>query len=737
MKTKKELESLLQSLSLEEKVAQMLQLTGDYFSGSGISTGPESRLDLPEAMIRGAGSILNVTGNDTLYQVQKNYLEKSSSKIPLLFMADVINGFKTVFPIPLAQGCSFDPQLVRECAAVSARESAAAGLHVTFSPMADLCRDARWGRVMESTGEDVWLNRQMTRAMVEGYQGDSLDAPGTIASCVKHFAAYGAPEAGREYNSVDMSEKRLREEYLLAYHEAIQAGASMVMTAFNTVNGVPATCSQWLNRDILRGEWNFDGMVISDYSSICELIAHGVAEDEKEAAELAVKAGVDMDMVSPAYGKNLTGLVESGKVLESLVDQCVLHILELKNRLGLLDNPYRFDEAVRKEQEALIGCEAHKALARKMAGESVVLLKNHKALPLADTGQTVALIGPFADSPLLSGSWSLFCDEKDIVTVKQGMEERFHQNTIISARGCCLLEPDQVLSPFRGAPISGKEERGGRSDSSLLKEAIETAKNADTVILTLGEHPQQSGEGASKTDLTLPRRQLELLDRICEANSNVIVLLFGGRPLVIGDVLQKARAVLMAWFPGTEGGHAIADILSGDINPSARLSMCFPWCTGQAPVYYSHLRTGRPFQVGKKSIRFTSNYQDAPREPLFPFGYGLSFTEFTYRGIALDADEFSPGGAITVRGFVKNTGDRAGTETVLCYVQDVTGSTARPVKELKGFTRLQLDPGEEKAFAISVPETELRFFRADKSFGTEPGIYRIYIHDCVLECSRT
>ncbi len=737
MKTKAEVETLLQNLSLEEKVAQMLQLTGDYFTGSGISTGPESKMDLPEIMIRGAGSILNVVGDETLYTVQKNYLENSSSKIPLLFMADVINGLKTIFPIPLAQGCSFNPELVKECAGAAARESAAAGLHVTFSPMADTCRDARWGRVMESTGEDVWLNRQMARAMVEGYQGDGLDQPGSIAACVKHFAAYGAPEAGREYNSVDMSEKRLREDYLPAYHEAIRAGARMVMTSFNTVNGIPATCSQWLTRHILREEWDFDGMLISDYSSIYELIAHGVAADEQEAAQLAVTAGVDMDMVSPAYGRNLVRLVKSGRIPESLVNECVRHILDLKNRLGLLDNPYRFDETTRKEQEQLIGCQTHKELARKMAGESMVLLKNDGLLPLSDDAQTTALIGPFADSPLLCGSWSLFYEETDVVSIKQGMIERFPNHTIVTAKGCCLLEPDQELSPFRGDPISGAAERGGRSDHDLLQEAVEAARHADTVILTLGEHPQQSGEGASKTDLTLPPRQLKLLDQICSVCPNVVVLLFGGRPLVIGDMIQKSGAVLMAWFPGTEGGHAIADILSGDVNPSGRLAMCFPWCTGQEPLYYSHLQTGRPFQVGKKSLRFTSRYQDAPREPLFSFGYGLSYTEFQYSGITLDAGEFPAGGRITVRGFVKNTGSYAGTETVLCYVQDVTGSTARPVRELKGIQRLTLQPGEKKPFSISVAEEELRFYRSDGSYGTEPGIYRIYIGKEVLEINRT
>lgn len=740
MKTREEVKKLLESLSLEEKVAQMMQLTGNYFEGSNVVTGPKLHMDLSDEMIRGTGSILNVTGGDTLYEVQKKYLENSANKIPMLFMADVINGFRTVFPVPLAQGCSFNPELVKECASVSARESAAAGLHVTFSPMADLCRDARWGRVMESTGEDVWLNRQMTRAMVEGYQGRDLEAEGTVAACVKHFAAYGAPEAGREYNSVDMSEKRLREEYLPAYKEAVDAGAGLVMTSFNTVNGIPATASRWLNRRILREEWNFDGVLISDYSAIYELLMHGVAETVEEAAELGIRAGVDMDMVSPAYGENLVNLVRQGRVEETLVDECALRILELKNRLGLLDNPYRFDEETRRRQQECMGCPDHRAAARKLAGESMVLLKNDGVLPLkaGKSDSKIALIGPFADSRLLCGSWSMFYEMEDVVTVKEGLADRFGAEQIVTAPGCCILDRDQEFLPFKGTKLSGAKERedlGNRSDEELLEEAASLAAEADTVILTLGEHPQQSGEGGARTDLTLPACQLRLLETVCQSCKNVVVLLFSGRPLAVKEAAERASAVLAVWFPGTEGGNAAADILSGDVNPSGRLAMSFPYCTGQEPLCYSHLPTGRPSVKGSEN-RFTSAYLDAPVEPLFPFGYGLSYTEFRYRDVRVSSSRIETGGEVTVRGMVKNTGGRAGAETVLCYVQDAAGSTARPVKELKGFQKLDLEPGEEKEFSFVIREEELRFFTAEGKYATEPGLYRIYVGDSVTEMYR-
>ena len=739
MKTQAEVKELLQSMSLEEKVSQMLQLTGDYFEGSGIVTGPEYRMDLPDNMINGAGSILNVTGIDTLYEVQKKHLENSPNQIPMLFMADVINGFKTVFPIPLAQGCSFNPELVKEGAAVSARESAAAGLHVTFSPMVDLCRDARWGRVMESTGEDVWLNRQMGRAMVEGYQGESLEEEGTVAACVKHFAAYGAPEAGREYNSVDMSEKKLREEYLPVYKEAVDAEVGLVMTSFNTINGIPATGNQWLNRQILREEWGFEGVLISDYSAIHELISHGVAETEEDAAELGIRAGVDIDMVSPAYGMNLEKMVRQGRVPMTMVDECVYHILELKNRLGLLDNPYRYDEESRKRQQECLGSQDHKDAARRMAGESMVLLKNDGVLPLkGEDHENIALIGPFADSNLLCGSWSLFYNQDEVVTVQVGLTERFGQAHVSTAKGCCILDSDQEFMPFKGSLISGEEERKaleGKSDEYLLDEAVALAKNSHTVILTLGEHPQESGEGGAKTDLTLPQCQLNLLDAVCRECKHVVVLLFSGRPLVIREIANKAQAVIAAWFPGTEGGRAIADILSGDVNPSGRLAMSFPYSTGQEPLCYSHLNTGRPAGEGRRS-RFSSTYIDAPVQPLYPFGYGLSYTDFQYRDVKLDKQELMVGGEVTVHGFVKNIGDCAGAETVLCYVQDVLGSTARPGRELKGFQKIYLQPGEEKEFSIVIKEDELRFYTADGIFATEKGDYRIYVEDIVLKMKR-
>lgn len=739
MKTKKQVRELLENLSLPEKAAQLIQLTGNFFEGSGIETGPSMGVELPPEMVRHAGSILNVTGAETLRKVQENYLKNSKNKIPLLFMADVINGYRTVFPIPLAQGCSFNPELVKAGAKASARESAAAGLHVTFSPMADLCRDSRWGRVMESTGEDVWLNRRMVRAMVEGYQGDSLDTPQTVAACVKHFAAYGAPEAGREYNSVDMSEKKLLEEYLPAYKEAVEAGCALVMTSFNTLNGIPATANKWLNREILREQWGFDGVLISDYAAIHELMEHGVAETEDQAAELGIRAGVDMDMVSPAYGNHLVKLVEEGFIPEEMVDECVLHILELKNRLGLLDNPFRFDQETMDREQACLGCKEHKELAKSLAGESMVLLKNEGILPISErsSGKKIALIGPFADSRLLCGSWSMFYQEEEVVTLQQGMEEVFGVDRLLTAEGSFLLEKEEEFLPFKGQPITGREERerSGKTDEELLREAVGLASEADVVILTLGEHPQQSGEGGARTNLCLPGCQRKLLKEICKVNQKVAVLLFSGRPLAIPEVEEKAQAILQVWFPGTEGGSAMADILSGRMVPSGRLAMSFPWCVGQEPLAYSRLSTGRPVRPDQPN-RFSSGYIDAPDRPLYPFGFGLSYTAFSYRDVRLDKKEFGKGEDFCVKGTVKNTGEYPGAETVLCFVQDVCGSTARPERELKGFEKIFLRQEEEVEFSITIKEEELRFITAEGVFETEPGIYRVFAGGETLEIRR-
>lgn len=730
------LQELLGQMTLEEKTAQMVQLSGDYFEGSGITTGPNGRMALPETVLRNTGSTLNVAGRETLKEVQKHYLENSRLKIPMLFMADIINGFRTVFPIPLGQSCSFNPELVKEGAKIAAREGAAEGLHVTFSPMSDLCRDARWGRVMESFGEDVYLNCQMTRAMVEGYQQEGIENPGTLASCAKHFAGYGAPEGGREYNSVDLSEKKLKEEYLPAYQAAVDAGCELMMTSFNTLNGIPSSANVWLNQEILRKEWGFDGVLISDYGALKELEVHGAAEGEREAAELAVKASVDMDMVSSVYGGNLANLVNDGVIEEAFLDQAVLRILRLKDRLGLFENPYRYDEETAKAEEREIFNSNHRETARKLAEESMVLLTNRGVLPISEDAH-IALIGPFADSKKIYGSWSLFAQEDQVVSLCEGMESICGKEHIAYAMGSCFLDSETEFMTFRNQLISGKTERKelGKTDEELLKEAEMAAEKAEVIVLALGEHPQQSGEGAARAAIGLPRCQLNLLHRLWAMGKPIAVILFSGRPLEVQKVVEEADALLLGWFPGSEGGSAAANLLTGRVNPSGRLAMSFPYCVGQEPLSYVHFRTGRPSQGEKQ--RFQIGYQDVPDHPLFSFGYGLSYTSFQYENLMADDSQFTENGILKISGKVKNVGNCDGTETVLCYIQDVCGSTARPVKELKAFQRVHLKAGECKEFSFEIKEQNLRFVTADGAFRTELGKYRIFAGGMETEVVRT
>lgn len=734
MLSREQLDQLLGDMSLEEKIGQMIQLTGYYFTGSGVETGPASEMRIPEDILKSTASVLNVTGAKRLKEVQENYIKENPHRIPLVFMADVIHGFRTVFPIPLAQGCSFDPQLVKECASVAARESAAAGLHVTFSPMADLVRDPRWGRCMESTGEDVYLNGQMARAAVEGYQGESLTDEGTIGACLKHFAGYGAAEGGRDYNTVDMSELSLREQYLPAYREAVKAGTALVMTSFNTVNGIPASANRWLNEEILRKEWGFDGVLISDYSAIYELIFHGVAENEEEAGKLAVEAGVDMDMVSPVYGGTLKKMAEEGRISEELIDRSARRVLELKNRLGLFDSPFRSEKWMEREEEIMY-CECHRRTARKMAEESMVLLKNDGILPVRPENlskKTVALIGPYARSRELGSVWSMFLQEEEVVNLEEGFNNAFTEDSdwmgirLLVEEGAPILDPGEELTPFKGPILVNDWKEKGIDREEALARAVKAAKEADVVILALGEHKQYSGEGASKASLRLSKVQQHLFEEVNQANPNTVVVLFSGRPLIFPEIKQKAAAVLQAWRPGTEGGDAVARVLTGKVNPSGRLSMSFPKAEGQIPVYYNHLRTGRPAQEGSRE-RFVSTYRDLDGEPAYPFGYGLSYTEFSYGSVSTNKEEYGLMEEIQACVVVENTGKIPGYEVVQCYVQDMVGSTARPVRELKGFKRIWLEPGEKETVSFTITEEQTRMITGKGTWETEPGTFRIYI----------
>ena len=713
--TKEELLHLLHQMTTQEKCRELMQLPMEAFTDTDISTGPCEDLELTDEKMAQVGSILSLTGAEWTRKVQEEHLKNNRLNIPLLFMADIINGYKTIFPIPLAQGCTFDPDLVRQLAEAAAREGAAAGVHVTFSPMADLVRDPRWGRVMESTGEDPYLNGIMAEQMVKGYQGNDLKEEGRLAACVKHFAGYGAPLGGREYNQVELSERTLLEDYLPAYEKAVRAGARLVMSSFNTLERVPSTGNRKLMREILRGKMGFQGVLISDYAAVKELIAHGLAEDEAEAARLALEAGVDIDMMSRCYSDFLCGQIERGEVAQELLDEAVLRVLELKNDLGLFENPFK-DGSPEKEKELLL-CEKHRSLAQKAAEESFVLLKNEENMLPLSKEETTAFIGPFGEEKGLLGAWALFADREDTVTVKEGVERLCPGQ--IWAKGCEILEPGQKW--LRGyIPIA--EETWKQTEEAAeekLKEAVEAAEKADRVVLLLGEQELESGESGSCGHIGLPPSQMKLLKAVVQVNPNLVLVVFSGRPLILTEACAYAKAVLFAWMPGTQGGPAVANVLYGYSNPSGKLTMTFPYHMGQIPVYYSDFATGRPQMPG---------YIDIPKEPLYPFGYGLSYTEYAYSPVKLDQKVLdSQTDVIHASVRVKNTGNMEGREAVQMYIQDVKGSVSRPVRQLKGFQKISLAPGEEKEVRFEIREEMLRFWTIDMEYRSEPGRFRVWI----------
>ena len=713
--TKEELLHLLHQMTTQEKCRELMQLPMEAFTETDISTGPCEDLELTDEKMAQVGSILSLTGAEWTRKVQEEHLKNNRLNIPLLFMADIINGYKTIFPIPLAQGCTFDPDLVRQLAEAAAREGAAAGVHVTFSPMADLVRDPRWGRVMESTGEDPYLNGIMAEQMVKGYQGNDLKEEGRLAACVKHFAGYGAPLGGREYNQVELSERTLLEDYLPAYEKAVRAGARLVMSSFNTLERVPSTGNRKLMREILRGKMGFQGVLISDYAAVKELIAHGLAEDEAEAARLALEAGVDIDMMSRCYSDFLCGQIERGEVAQELLDEAVLRVLELKKDLGLFENPFK-DGSPEKEKELLL-CEKHRSLAQKAAEESFVLLKNEENMLPLSKEETTAFIGPFGEEKGLLGAWALFADREDTVTVKEGVERLCPGQ--IWAKGCEILEPGQKW--LRGyIPIAEETwKQTAETAEEKLIEAVEAAGKADRVVLLLGEQELESGESGSCGHIGLPPSQMKLLKAVAQVNPNLVLVVFSGRPLILTEACAYAKAVLFAWMPGTQGGPAVANVLYGCSNPSGKLTETFPYHMGQIPVYYSDFATGRPQMPG---------YIDIPKEPLYPFGYGLSYTEYAYSPVKLDQKVLdSQTDVIHASVRVKNTGNMEGREAVQMYIQDVKGSVSRPVRQLKGFQKISLAPGEEKEVRFEIREEMLRFWTIDMEYRSEPGRFRVWI----------
>jgi len=703
---------LLAQMTLTEKIGQMFQTDPVTFFRSVNSpiqvntpvTGPVHERVIGKEYIYNIGSILSATDAETAYQIQKQYLEQNRLKIPLLFMFDIIHGFRTIFPIPLGLACSWDPDLVEATSRVAAAEGAASGIKVTFAPMVDLVRDPRWGRVMESPGEDPLLNGRMAAAYVRGFQGDDLAAPDTVAACVKHFAAYGAAEGGRDYNTVDMSEGTLRNDYLPAYKAGIDAGAEMVMTSFNVVDGVPATTNAFLLRKILREEWGFQGVVISDYTSLAETILHMTSRDGADAARKGLEAGLDIEMMSTEYISHLERLVKEGVVDEALIDEAVRRILALKFKLGLFDDPFRYINLEREKQAHLKP--EYRRLAREAAAKSLVLLKNDGILPLRKDVKSIAIVGPFADSGRILGGWSALGKPEEAVTLRQGIVNKLGDGAVVKAAvGCDWLS----------------------EDDSGFREALETAVSADVVILALGERDDMSGEGGSRAYLNVPGLQQRLAEEVLKLGKPTVLVLFNGRPLELKWFHDRVPAILEAWYPGTEGGNAIADVLFGDVNPSAKLTMSFPYTVGQIPVYYNCLNTGRPKGHEDNDYRFVSKYLDIPNSPLYPFGYGLSYTEFEYSDAALSGDTLQPGGTVKVKVNVTNTGDREGEEIVQLYVRDLWGSTARPLLQLKDFRKIRLAPGEAATVEFAIVPDMLKYFTAQKKFEVEPGDFKVFV----------
>lgn len=705
MSEQRRLEDILQNMTLDEKIAQLQQLAAPFYDEAGdegLITGPMESLGITAETVKNAGSVLGIAGAEKVISVQRAHMANNKHGIPLLFMADIVHGFKTIFPIPLAMGCSWDLELAERSAQIAAKEAAVSGLHVTFAPMADLVRDPRWGRVMESTGEDPYLNALFARAMVRGFQGQDLrNDTGRVASCVKHFAAYGLAEGGREYNTVDLSERQLREYYLPAYKAAVDEGAEMVMTSFNTVEGIPATGNRKLMRELLRGEWEFDGVVISDWGAVGELIAHGVAEDDREAALRAIRAGVDIEMMTSAYVHRLAGLVSEGVVDESLIDEAVLRILRLKEKLGLFEHPLRGADP--EAEREIVYCREHLDAAKELAVKSCVLLKNEGVLPLK-LEQRIALIGPFAQSGDILGNWSWTGSRETAVRLGSAMQA-FGGSGIVMAEGCSI---DDITE-------------------QQLEEAVKAAEDADVIVLALGEASEMSGEAASRTNIKLPEAQLRLVKSMKKLGKLMVAVLFNGRPLDLHGIHEEADAVLEAWFPGSAGGAAIADLLYGVANPSGRLTMSFPTTVGQIPVYYNQFNTGRPKPSEDTKEKYVSQYLDSPNAPLFPFGYGLSYTRFSYEGLELSSDSLKTGQTLKAKVRVVNDGSMAGTETVQLYIRDISGEVVRPVKELKDFRQVALAPGESAEVAFEITEAQLRYHHSDLTFTSDPGEFELHV----------
>ncbi len=711
----KRVEHLLKKMTLDEKIGQLNQYTSRWEMTGPAPENSDSMFMYNMIKKGQLGSMLNVVGANAARKVQTWAVDSSRLGIPLILGYDVIHGLKTMFPIPLAEAASWDPQVAYTSSRIAAEEASASGINWTFAPMLDIARDARWGRIMEGSGEDPYLGSKMAVARVEGFQGDNLASENTIAACAKHFAAYGFVEAGREYNTVDISEYTLQNIVLPPFKAAVNAGVATVMNAFNTLNGTPATMNIHLQRDLLKGDWNFKGFVVSDWASINELILHGVAANKKEAARLAITAGSDMDMEGNVYIEELKNLVENNEVDETLIDDAVRRVLRVKFELGLFDDPFKYCNP--KREKEVVFSSKNLAASRNVARKSIVLLKNSEGLlPLSKTGKKIAVIGELAkskDVPL--GSWRGKAIPNSAVSLLEGIENVVGTQNVTFAKG----------------PVYIKNKRGftteleiNTTDRTGMKDAVSVASKANVVVMALGEDCFQTGEGRSQTNIALKGFQLELLKKVFEVNKNVVVVLMNGRPIQINWMAEHVPAILETWFLGSQSGNAIADVLFGDYNPAGKLPVTFPRAVGQEPLYYNHLNTGR---ADKTDMVFWSHYTDESNAPLFPFGYGLSYTTFHYSNLKLSSKELLPNGKLTITATIENTGERTGEEVVQLYVRDLVGSISRPVKELKGFQKIKLKAGEKKEVTFELSAKDLQFFGAENRWKTEPGEYRIWV----------
>ena len=686
------IDSLLARMTLEEKLGQLNQVSVDGQPNA-------EQLDLARKGL--VGSFLNLAGADATHAAQHVAVTESRLHIPLILGLDVIHGYRTIFPIPLGEAASWDPEAVEAAAHVAAKEAAAAGVHWTFAPMVDIARDPRWGRIAEGSGEDPYLGSAMAAARVRGFQGKDLRASDAVLATVKHFAAYGGAEGGRDYNTVDLSERTLREAYLPPYHAAIDAGAGSVMTSFNEIGGIPSTASPWLMTTLLRREWGFKGFVVSDWTAVAELLNHGVAGSRADAGKLALEAGVDMDMVSRIYVSDLPALVRAGRIPVAVVNEAVRRVLRAKAALGLFDDP---DHGATPEREraALLAPE-HRQLARRVAEESIVLLKNEgQVLPLAARVKTLAVIGPLADDKTSAlGSWPGRGEPQDAVTPLEGIKQRAGSVSVVYAKGCGITD----------------------TSTAGFADAVAAAKQADVAVLVLGEAGDMSGEAASRAELDLPGVQERLLEAVQATGTPVVLVVNSGRPLTIAWAAEHVPAIVESWFLGVETGPALAAVLFGDVSPSGKLPVTFPRAVGQIPLYYNHKNTGRPTGPDK----YTSKYIDLPVTPLFPFGHGLSYTTFSYSDLRLSAPRITPTGTLRASVSVTNTGSREAAEVVQLYVHDEVASVTRPVRALAGFRRVSLKPGEARTVEFSLTAKELGLYNKDMKFVVEPGKFRVFV----------